>query len=268
MTAGDSLRPDYWQPMLDTLTLGRSVIYSPEMTSTNAVLKKAAHNRAVHGCTALCDRQTHGRGRMGRSWESAPPAAQFLCSVLITLPDSVENTAALTLLTGLSMAMAIETFGISPCIKWPNDLLLGSKKCCGILLEAATDDAGQKYAILGTGVNMTASAYPETMSDRATSLEAFSAQSILRSTLLIRYLNILENGLSHYIKEGFTPFKSEYEKRCITLSCCVRVTGSETFDGFAQSIDDNGALIVLDTNHQTRHLNSGYVSVRGVTGYV
>lgn len=121
------LNPLYWQRQVMTVSLGQNVLYEKEMTSTNTVLKRAAQEGAPHGTIALCDRQTHGRGRMDRVWEAAEAGAQLTCSVLLRPHVATEKAPLFTLIAGLSLAQAMEHFGVSPGIKWPNDLVIGKK---------------------------------------------------------------------------------------------------------------------------------------------
>lgn len=264
----ESLDPLYWKRRLNTLSLGQNVIYAPEMSSTNTVLKKAAQEGAPHGTLAICDRQTQGKGRMGRVWETAEKGAQLTCSILLRPTVEIEKAALFTLITGLSMVQAIKAMGLDAGIKWPNDLVYDGKKLCGILLEMAADMDGLKYVVLGTGVNLKSGAYPEALSFRATSLQAHLAPPVLKQELLLNYLNLLENNLATFESEGFPPLKAAYEERCVTLQSRVNVLGTETFTGMAQGIDDTGALLVIDEKKQTHRVIYGDVSVRGVMGYV
>lgn len=259
---GESLNPLYWARPLNL----PPVLYQREMTSTNTFLK--GHPSAPHLTVALCDRQTQGRGRLDRNWETPDALSQLTVSILLRPRIETEKAPLFTLLVGLSMAQALEAFGLTVGIKWPNDLVIGGKKICGILLEMAADMDGIRHIIVGTGVNVSKDAYPDTLASSATSLEEHLAKPVSRQAVLVSYIKTLKENLSRFEQGGFLALKDAYEKRCVTLNSTVKVIGKETFWGVAESLDETGALIVKDQNNVMRRVIYGDVSVRGVMGYV
>lgn len=144
--------------------------YQAEVSSTNTVLKEMAVGGAPQGSLCLCDRQTAGRGRLGRQWIS--PAGQGLwCSTLLRPRLKPEDAPFITFCTAMALAEAIDRLcGTQARIKWPNDVVIQGKKCCGILLEMAADPDRLEYVVVGTGVNLQPGAYPPELKDRAISL--------------------------------------------------------------------------------------------------
>lgn len=241
-----------WPPYLP----GHQMIYEQEMTSTNTVLKLAANEGVPHGTIALCDRQTAGRGRLSRVWDTPEKDSQLTVSLLLR-PRTL--SPAFTLFAGLCMAKAIGQAGIPAKIKWPNDLVVENKKVCGILCEAAGD-----AIIIGTGVNI--SNHPAVLNETATHLTAYAP--ITRQKLLCDYLAQVDRLLPRFEEAGFAAIREEYESHCVTLNQLVRVIGTETFFATAKGVDASGALLVIDESGAERAIQFGDVSVRGVMGYV
>lgn len=161
LVPGDALDPSLWKGALTTRELGRGEVrYQAEVSSTNTVLKEMAVGGAPQGSLCLCDRQTAGRGRLGRQWIS--PAGQGLwCSTLLRPRLKPEDAPFITFCTAMALAEAIDRLcGTQARIKWPNDVVIQGKKCCGILLEMAADPDRLEYVVVGTGVNLQPGAYP------------------------------------------------------------------------------------------------------------
>ena len=131
LVPGDALDPSLWKGALTTRELGRGEVrYQAEVSSTNTVLKEMAVGGAPQGSLCLCDRQTAGRGRLGRQWIS--PAGQGLwCSTLLRPRLKPEDAPFITFCTAMALAEAIDRLcGTQARIKWPNDVVIQGKKCC------------------------------------------------------------------------------------------------------------------------------------------
>ncbi len=158
--------------------------------STNRIAKIKAEGGAGHGTAVVAEKQTHGRGRLGKEWTSIPGKGLY-CSI-ITCPDVLpEQYAQLTLVAGVAVAEVLEKVLGRRCqLKWPNDIFFGGKKCGGILTESVEVKngtlKGNRAAIVGIGVNVNSELkdFPENLRDTATSL-------------------FLENGKKHSIKDLF-----------------------------------------------------------------
>ena len=266
----DSLLPVFLKKGLQTSWAGQPpIIYAESMTSTNAVLKQAAESGAGHGTLALCEEQTQGRGRRGRSWVS--PKGQGLWMSLLIRPKLPPAKAQLiTLAAALAMAeaVAVET-GLTTQIKWPNDLVVSGKKICGILLELSGDLDHIAYVVVGTGLNVGKDAFPPELAQQATSLEGLLGQPVKRAPILRAYLTAMEHHMESLEKSGLAGILPSYEKRSCTLLKPVRVEGGgESFSGLAAGLDEDGALLVKLENGTLRRVLAADVSVRGVMGYV
>lgn len=261
------LSPSLWTPMLTTRTLGRTIChYEHTLTSTNAVLKDMAKQGAPHGSLCLCECQTAGRGRMDRSW-SSPEGQGVWLSVLLRPCLKPEDAPLITFACALAMAKSVRVVtGLNPGIKWPNDLVLRSRKLCGILLEMGFDATGM-YVVAGTGLNVRSCAYPPELADRAVSIEECASLPD-RGALIAAYLNALEDALSALEAHGFAGISDDFGRQCITLGSQVQVSGAVSLTGTAEDVDASGALLVRTHEGTLHRVLAGDVSVRGVMGYV
>ena len=237
--------------------------------STNTYAKQLAAAGAPHGTVLLADRQTGGRGRMGRSF-SSPAGTGVYLSVLLRPGCAPQKLMHLTCATGVAMCDAVEsTCGLRPGIKWTNDLVFQKRKLGGILTElVVTPDS--TAAIVGIGINVcqTISDFPPELQGFAGSLTMFSEQMPSRILLAANMIRTL-----HTMSQRLLPDKqailAQYRRDCITLDTDVSVVRSdEVRYGHAIDIDEDGALIVRFHDGHTEAVNSGEVSVRGMYGYI
>lgn len=187
------------------------------------------------GRVVVADRQTAGRGRVGRRWESPGGVSIHVSVLLAGLPADLAPLTSLA--AGVAVARAVEDVsGAEPSLKWPNDVLLDDRKLCGILGELAP---GGGYLVLGIGVNVRQSADELPAGVEATSLKLATGRDPDRGELLVRILRELD-GLV-----GETGWLDEYRDRCGTLGREVRVELSDgVVEGEASEVRDDGALVV------------------------
>ena len=261
---------EFLQKHLTTRWAGRGEIaYETVMDSTNVRAKAMARAGAPHGSLAVCDHQTAGRGRMTRRWET--PAGEALTQTMVLRPGLPVSQAQLfTFAAALAAAKAIEDVcpELKPGIKWPNDVVIGSKKCVGILCEMVLD--GNDYAIApGVGININQMNFDGELADKATSLRMETGREIDRWQVLCAYLHHMEEAVDALEARGMEGILEEYLRRSVTLGSRVRVVGTDmAFTGVAKSVDETGALMVTDETGTERRVLSGDVSVRGLMGYV
>jgi len=261
---------DYLKKHLETRWAGRGEIaYEAQMTSTNTRAKEMARAGAPHGSLAVCDHQTAGRGRLQRSWET--PAGEALTQSMVLRPAlPVEQAQLFTFAAAVAAAKAIEDVcpRLKPGIKWPNDVVIGRKKCVGVLCEMVLDADG--YAVIpGVGININQTTFDGELADKATSLRMETGAVAERWRVLCAYLKYMEEAVDALECDGLNGIWQDYVSRSVTLGSRVRVMGTEmTFTGTAKAVDETGALIVTDDNGEDRRVLSGDVSVRGLMGYV
>lgn len=261
---------EYLKEHLNTCWAGKGEIaYEAVMNSTNIRAKDMARAGAPHGSLAVCDHQTAGRGRMTRRWET--PAGEALTQTLLLRPSlPLEQAQLCTFAAALAAAKAIEEVcpEVKAGIKWPNDVVIGNRKCTGILCEMVLE--GGSYAIAaGVGININQKSFEGELADKATSLWMETGRHIDRWQVLCAYLGHMEQAVNALEANGLEGIAQEYFSRSVTLGSRVRVVSTaEEFTGIAKAVDETGALIVTDETGTDRRVLSGDVSVRGLMGYV
>ncbi|QHN02166.1 biotin--[acetyl-CoA-carboxylase] ligase [Granulicella sp. WH15] len=176
------------------------VTHLPVVNSTSTLALEAAQTGATGGVW-VADEQTAGRGRGGHRWHSVAGDGLYV-STLVTPRLPLSEGLKVPLATGLAVQAAItEATGLAADIRWPNDLLLGEKKCGGILVESASDAAGGaepmlRYAVIGIGINVNHAAFPEELEALATSLRIAAGKEMRREELLAALLRGLDRELT------------------------------------------------------------------------
>lgn len=251
---------------LETKRLGRLIYFYQETDTTNSRIRDLALAGAPEGTLAVAESMTAGKGRRGKYWV-APAGSGIWMSLLLRPSIRPEQTATITLLAGLAVCRALEEeTGLSPKIKWPNDILLNGKKLVGILTEMDCEMQETHFVVLGIGINVNTSAFPEGVSEVATSLLLESGRSFSRKKLLQRVLHVFETLYDTFLAAqcSFLPFFDAYKERCITLNQDVQVLGRESFFAHAVDLTPQGELVVIRKEDGRREVVfSGEVSVRG-----
>lgn len=250
----------------------RPIVF-PVIDSTNRYLADRARAGDPEGLVAIADLQSHGRGRLGRSWVAAP-GSSLLCSMLFRPNLAIADAHVIPTIVGLGAQRAISTLtGVNPELKWPNDLLVNGKKVAGLLGEIVTLD--ERYAlVVGIGVNLiwsegvpTVEGDPELvdLADRATTLFDVSGRRVERDQLTELMLAEIERDYLR-LSDGLKPVDAvisevmdRYREACSTIGCRVRVeTTLETYEAEAINVDDQGRLVVRGEGF-LRELDAGDV---------
>lgn len=190
------------------------VIYLDSVDSTNTYMKSLAAQGSPHGSLVVARQQTGGRGRLGRSFVS-PPGGLYM-SMLWRPQLSPEQAARLSCAVAIALCRALEeSCGVSPDIKWPNDLLLGGKKLCGILSEALWQPDGSFCLIIGCGININAESFPGELAATATSLYLETGRRFEPEGLAESIIPRLDGIYDSWGTEG-AAFLPEYRRRCVT----------------------------------------------------
>lgn len=188
----DLLLPESILPRLKSRRFGISIHHFLETGSTNDAARQLAELGAPEGTLVLAEKQTQGRGRLGRTWLSETGAGIY-ASILLRPRLKPRDAAVLTLVAAVAASEAIgQVCGLTTDIKWPNDLLLSGRKCCGILSEMQAERDEIRYVIVGTGINVNHSAFPEELDRRATSLCIEGRQDYSRVAVLCEFLRRFE----------------------------------------------------------------------------
>ena len=253
------------QALLRTQEFGRRLHLLDQVDSTNRVCAAFAQQGEPHGTSVVAERQTAGRGRMGRSWFS-PPREGLYCSVLVRPSDlNSDRLSWIPLVSALAAARAIKTAAsIDVRLKWPNDLLHGERKLGGLLCEASSQpvsgvtSAAPPFVVIGIGINVNTprGSFPRELQDIATSLAVASGGPVDRVQLLAVLLNELEYAWDSLRVSPITALMSEYGQWCATIGRHIRVDlpGDQRLEGVADSITAEGSLRVLLTGSGSRRL--------------
>ncbi|CDD61526.1 putative uncharacterized protein [Clostridium sp. CAG:505] len=251
---------------LKTKTMGQSIYFYEETDTTNNRARELALEGAPEGTLVVAEKQTAGRGRRGKVWES--PLGTGIWMSLVLRPQIMPVEASvLTLLCGLATAEAIEAeTGLSAGIKWPNDILINGKKAVGILTEMDCEMSEVHFVIPGIGINVNTTSFPPEIADIATSLYLECGKTVSRRRLVHKVLERLEEHYETFLRTGsFTAMLEDYRKHCITLGKEVHVLGREPFFAEALDITPEGELLVRRAdNGKEEVVFSGEVSIRGV----
>ena len=251
---------------LKTKTMGQSIYFYEETDTTNNRARELALEGAPEGTLVVAEKQTAGRGRRGKVWES--PLGTGIWMSLVLRPQIMPAEASvLTLLCGLATAEAIKAeTGLSAGIKWPNDILINGKKAVGILTEMDCEMSEVHFVIPGIGINVNTASFPPEIADIATSLYLECGKTVSRRRLVHKVLERLEEHYETFLRTGsFTCMLEDYRKHCITLGKEVHVLGREPFFAEALDITPEGELLVRRAdNGKEEVVFSGEVSIRGV----
>lgn len=232
-----------------------------EVDSTNREARLWAREGAPDGAVVVAARQTAGRGRLRRQWESPEGTGLYYSAIVRpNLPE--EAFPCLTFAAAMAVCDACRAFAPETVVKWPNDLILYGRKIAGILLEK---EGGA--AVIGIGVNarQRREDFPEELREKAGSLEMLTGKPVSLSALE----NALTKALGVRIAQAERgQWRDDYRALCATLGAQVRVVAAdETFEGVAEEMDETGALLVRAASGALRRVLAGDVSVRGMMGY-
>ena len=228
------------------------VLFFDEVTSTNDIAR--AQNT---DCAVVAFSQTAGRGRKGRTFLS--PVGGLYMSVSRRLTKMTpEEAPTLTAFVCVAVCHAVERVcGVSPQIKWVNDLYVNGKKVCGILTEAATDENGLKVTV-GIGINVFSSENDLSPVGGAPLMNAETP--FVREKLAAAILD----GLASFEEDCVSKsWLADYRRRSFLLGEKIRCFVGETaFDAVANEIDDRGGLVVTLPNGEPLTLFSGEITIR------
>lgn len=245
-------------------------IYDYDVTdSTNMCANRLAQEGAPHGTLIVADKQESGRGRRGRGWNS--PANTGIFMTLLLRPEIETNNASmLTLVAAMAVAKGIEQCcDIKPQIKWPNDIVLNGKKVCGILTEMSAQIDYVNHIVIGIGINVHNTEFPEEISQTATSLYLETGVHVKRAQLIEAIWEAFEDYYERFMAyQDLSAIMEEYNRYLVNLDRAVRVLDpKEPFEGIARGITERGELLV-EIDGVLKKVSSGEVSVRGIYGYV
>lgn len=245
---------------LRTGFVGRRLVYRTSTSSTQDVARSEGEAGAAEGTAVLAEEQTAGRGRMGRAWVS--PAGTNLYLTLVMRP-TVKQLRSLTIVAPLAVTEAVEeATGLSPAIKWPNDVLIEGRKLAGVLIESELAGQSVKYALVGIGVNVNLEVerVPE-IAEIATSLRREVGREVSREAVLAALLNRFEE-LYQEASRGRSVYEA-WRSRLETLGRAVKVTfAGQVEEGVAEEVDEEGSLVLRRADGSRVTIAAGEVTLR------
>ncbi|MEO6398627.1 MAG: biotin--[acetyl-CoA-carboxylase] ligase [Tepidiformaceae bacterium] len=249
--------PAAFHRALLTVDVGRFMVFREVIDSTMVVARRELDEGAPHGTLVMAEEQTAGRGRKGRTFQS-PRGENLYFTLLLRSP--LDTHRRLPVLVPLAVCRAVTGLGVQAAIKWPNDLWAGGRKLCGMLIDAELAQ-GQGFAMVGIGVNVNGdpTIIPE-LADIATSVRRELGRDVSREALLAAICNELEVALQLAPAEAI----ARYRAASLVLGREVVVTplSGLPFVARAESIAQDGSLVVLDSTGQRRSLNAAEVTLR------
>ncbi len=263
----DRLLPREIARQLATTRFGRRVVHWEEIDSTNVQAARLARAGAAEGTLAVAERQTRGRGRLGRTWVS-PAHVNLYASVVLrpTLPPA--QAPQICLAAAVAVARTLD--GLAPgrvAIKWPNDCLLDGRKVAGMLTEMSAELDRVHWVVLGIGVNLNAGTrgFSPELRATATSVRLATGRRVDRVAFTAALCGALEGVYDRLLDRGFESLVDDWEAyscltgRDVTVDCAGRRVA-----GRVRGLDGAGRLILAAPQGE-EHIVAGDVSV--VDGY-
>jgi BirA family biotin operon repressor/biotin-[acetyl-CoA-carboxylase] ligase len=253
------ISPESISRRLTTKFVGRNFRYYPSVTTTMDVAREEAKAGASEGTVVVAEEQTIGRARLGRTWINPPGVV----AASIILHPEMSQLIRLTMVASLATSRCIEkATGLKTTIKWPNDVLVNGKKISGILTESALRGQSVDWAVIGIGINVNfdPKAYPE-IADIATSLSVELGKKVSELEVLLHLLNELE--FFYLALRRGEPIYQQWRDKLETLGKVVQVkTGSDLEKGYAESVDEDGALLLRRSDGSLARIVAGEVTLR------
>jgi BirA family transcriptional regulator, biotin operon repressor / biotin---[acetyl-CoA-carboxylase] ligase len=243
----DTILPVEIAANLSSHTLGCRIFSYHSIGSTNEAAHGFAKAGLPEGTLVIAERQTKGRGRMGRKWHSPPKKGLYFSLVLRPkLPPF--KIPGISLMAGLAVLRAIHaTTGTTTLMKWPNDILFEGKKLAGILIELKAELDRVEYLVVGIGINVNhlRKDFSLTLGTKATSLKIISKKDIFRAELLRNFLIQFEKLYENFCRHGLKYMSPELISCSSVLGKRVNLNmGKKRIIGQAVGFDDNGGLII------------------------
>lgn len=234
------------------------------LDSTNAEAKRRARE-GERGRLLICaDMQTAGRGRMDRTWASPAGAGLWMTQLFSPRNVRARDAGGAVFISAVALTETLRRMtGADVLIKWPNDLVLGGKKICGMLAECGFEGEMCGWIALGTGLNIAKGALPPDLI-YASSIEEQTGRRLLAEAILAEYLPVFDSLVGAWENGGLSPVLARLRPLSATLGRDVRVNGE---CARALDMDIDGAL-VCEFEDGVRRVLAGDVSVRGITDYV
>lgn len=233
-----------------------------ELPSTNDTALELARDGAPTGTAVSARKQTAGRGRRGRSWFS--PIGSLALSIVHRPTRPLDEVASLTPCVAVSLARTLRGLGLEPRLKWPNDVLLDGRKVAGILCELHDLGSAGPVVIIGVGINVNVTEFPEELAELATSIQIASGGGQRKlDAVADRVVGDIRVALASHDRGEGVP--AEFTELLVGIGSRVTVTsGPQQLTGTLAGVRSrDGALRVVDDDGIEHAITSGEVSLSG-----
>ncbi|MGD0841397.1 MAG: biotin--[acetyl-CoA-carboxylase] ligase [Candidatus Acidiferrales bacterium] len=242
----DVLAPDLLRRQLRGSIFGKRIYHFFKIDSTNDVALRLGQEGEPHGAVVIAEEQTAGRGRARRVWLSEKTSGVYM-TVLLRPPIPPQHAPLITMLAGLAVRDAVaDITGLAPDLRWPNDVLIGRKKFCGILTEMHAEPDRIHFVVVGMGIDVNHARLPDSLAPIATSLRLETGRVLSRIELVARLLRTLETYYNRFLAEGSAPIIERFAAvSSFANGKRVRiVTAAETYEGTTCGLEPSGLLRV------------------------
>lgn len=235
---------------------GWDALLLAETASTNDVAREQGRRGARTRFVVAASRQTRGRGRLGRSWESSSGGGLY-ASILLRPDFAAAEAGRLTILSSVAVRDAVEAVtGLRPQIKWPNDLMVNGRKLSGLLIETEPEGARLAFAVIGIGLNVRQEQedFSPEVRNLATSIYGTTRQLYRRADILAALLQAFEQRLA----QPFAEVREAWEASSLTLGQRVTLkTARGKKYGQALGLDESGALLLRAESGEVETVTAG-----------
>lgn len=262
-------KDSFWQGLAGCSEFaGHPLELREETGSTNSDALTLGRQGAVPGTVVIARSQRGGRGRLGKKWLS-PPGSGLYFSLILRPGLAMDEVAKITLAAGLALCRAVAAAcPVHPMLKWPNDLLIGGRKCGGILTEMELDGRERPLVVIGIGVNVstTAADFGKELVDRASSLEEQSGARVDRGALFAQMLSELDRQVVRLEEEGFAAILADWRRYDATLGKRLTwLTGDyQVVTGVSLGPDREGRLNIRDDEGRMHEVLSGDIRLQSL----
>lgn len=259
----DLLLPEALAPLVKGTIFARDIHHYFRVGSTNLEAMQAAAEGAAEGGVFVAEEQTAGRGRAGHTWASEPSTGIYV-SLILRPQIAPADALLLSLMAGIAAYDAVaEVTGMRADIRWPNDLLIGEKKFCGILTEMNAEVTRVRYAVVGIGINVNQRSFSPDLAEIATSLHIASGRSNSRVAITAALLRGFDSEYRSLVSVGAAQARASIfarfgQRSTYAIGRRVHVDENGGYDGVTAGLDDRGFLRV-ETDTGLRTVLSGNV---------
>ena len=248
------------QPLVSATIFAQNIVHYFRIPSTSTAAMTAAAEGEPEGSVFVAEEQTGGRGRGGHKWDSAPNVGIYFSAILRPhMPPA--DALLLSLAAGLAVGEAVrEVTGITTDLRWPNDVLLGDKKVCGILAEMNAEVTRVRHVVLGIGLNVNQTEFPGELASIATSLRIATGRAWSRVELFTALLKSLDREYRALQQpEAAADIVQRFQAASsVARGCPVQVDEDGGYTGTTEGLDERGFLLVR-TERGVRRVLSGTV---------